>query len=64
VWSLAQMPRWHWHHWTIEGTVRQLALQLSPQPENSLPLIEQASHLTVFFALPSSYCPTLQIRRP
>jgi hypothetical protein len=61
--SPAQVPKWHWHRWTVEGTIRQLALQPSPQPENSLPLIRQTSHQTLLFVLPSSYWPTLQIEK-
>jgi hypothetical protein len=37
--SPAQVPRWRWRLWTVKGTVQQLALQPSPQPENFLPLI-------------------------
>jgi hypothetical protein len=61
--SPAQVPRWHWHLWTIEGTVQQLALQPSPQPENSLSIIRQTSHLIALSALPSSHWPTLQIEK-
>jgi hypothetical protein len=45
--SPAQVPRWFWHL----GTIEQLALQSSPQPESSLPSIGQTSRLTVLSAL-------------
>jgi hypothetical protein len=57
------MTKWRWHLGTIEGTVQQLALQPSPQPESSLPLIGQTFHLIVFFALLSSHQLTLQIEK-
>jgi hypothetical protein len=61
--SPAQVPRWCCHLWTVEGIVQQLALQPSPQPENSLPLIRQTSHLIELSTLPSSHWSTLQIEK-
>jgi hypothetical protein len=60
--SPAQMPRC-WHLGTIEGTVQQLTLQPSPQPESSLPPIGQIFHLTVLSVLLSSHQLTLQIEK-
>jgi hypothetical protein len=63
VCSPAQVRRWCWHLGTTEGTVQQLALQPSPQPESSLPSIGQTFHLTVLSTLLSSHQLTLQIEK-
>jgi hypothetical protein len=47
----------------VERAIQQLALQPSPQPESSLPLIGQTSHLTVLSVMLSSYYLTLQIEK-
>jgi hypothetical protein len=48
--SPAQVPRWRWHLWTVEGTVQQLVLQPSPQPEFSTLNRVDFSYDSAFYA--------------